>query len=173
MPLLRPPFVLAALAALSLCACGDDDDGGGARRAAERPASPQPADLPPPLYDAHGALVPSGEVVSGVPLPRGLELVSERGRSHVYRTEVPLQKVQAYFGQRLNTPHVERVGEGAVFENAVVQSPTGQELRVTVSILPMVGGVRVEVRQLPLAPVQPMTESDYLEALRRDSKRWD
>lgn len=150
--------------------CGDDD--------ADRPARPPVEaearrEAPPPLYDAAGKLLPSGELFSGIDLPRGLTLLRDDDRIRVYRTEVPITDVQAYFGPRLRTPEVERIGEGVVYHSASVRSETGQTLEVTVSILPSAAGTRIELRRHPLPAAQPMTESDYRQALERDMRRWD
>lgn len=155
-----------------VAAAGCGDDGDARPTAGQRETEPDP-DVPPPLYDASGKLLPSGELFSGVDLPRGLTLVRDDDRIRVYRTEVPITRVQAYFGPRLRTPEVERIGEGVVYHGAAVRSETGQTLHVTVSILPSAAGTRIELRRHPLPAAQPMTESDYREALERDARRWD
>ena len=159
-----------ALSPVALAACGDDDD---ARPAPPRRQAREVPETPPPVYDASGRLLPSGETFSAIELPRGLTLLREDDRVRVYRTDVPVRDVQTYFGPRLNTPEVEQIGEGVVYHGATVRSETGQTLHVTVSILPSAAGTRVELRRHPLPAAQPMTEADYREALERDMQRWD
>jgi len=108
------------------------------------------------LYGPDGVPLPSDTDVAGLPLPRGLELSREDDRNHVYFTEVPLTKVQQYFGPRLQTMEVERIGAGVIYKAAVPKGVRGGQVKMDVSILPASGGrTRVEVAELPPAPVVP------------------
>ncbi len=108
------------------------------------------------LYDAEGQLRESDEVIAGLVLPRGLELDRHAGRRHVYRTSLPRTKLAAYFGPRLFTGAVDRVGgDGAIYRAATVQGVRGSAVRMDVSILPIGGRTRVEVFELPPVPVNP------------------
>ena len=108
------------------------------------------------LYDAEGQLRESDEVIAGLPLPRGLELDRHAGRRHVYRTSLSRAKLAAYFGPRLFTGAVDRVGgDGAIYRAATVQGARGSAVRLDVSILPIGGRTRVEVFELPPLPVNP------------------
>lgn len=130
------------------------------------------------LYDADGNLLPSDIMIAGLALPRGLEERPVRGaRRHVYRTNVPLAKVQAYFGPRLVTGHVDRLGDAAIFRRAVPRGVRGGIVHLDVGIHPIPrGGTRVEV--VELAPPTPPTQNSPSpeELLRRfdeDQRRLD
>lgn len=111
------------------------------------------------LYDADGNLLPSDTLIAGLALPRGLEERPVRGaRRHVYRTDVPLAKVQAYFGPRLVTGHVDRLGDAAIFRRAVPRGVRGGIVYLDVGIHPIPrGGTRIEV--VELAPPAPPTQN--------------
>jgi len=169
---LRLALSLAAL--LAAAACGDDgDDAEAARRSAsggDRPSSRADA----PVFGTDGQLLESDTVVAGLRVPRGLETVLDEERSHVYHSRVPLRKLQAYFGERLITGEVDRMGDGAIYRGAVPRGVTGGVVRMDVSILPMSRDrARVEIVELPPTPTNPLTEQQYNEALERDLRRWE
>lgn len=114
------------------------------------------------LYDSEGNLRESDEQVAGLVLPRGLELDRHSDRRHVYRTSLPRAKVAAYFGPRLFTGAVDRVGDGAVFRAATVQGVRGSEVRLNVSILPIGNRTRVEITELPPEPVSPPSPEELM-----------
>jgi len=162
-------------AALSLGGCGDDAD--GSREAT--PAVPQEeaaarAPAPEPLYGPGGELLGSGRRVAGLELPRGLEAEREERRRHVFRTRVPLTKVQRYFGTRLVTGQVDSIGDGAIYREATPQGVRGGVVKMDVSILPLGQGLaRVEIVEILPPPPNPPPESQVLERYRRDSQMWD
>ena len=80
----------------------------------------------------------------------------ETERDHVYTTRVPLTAVQKYFGPRLTTTDVSRVGAGIIYRVAVPRGVEGGQVKMDVSILPgSRGRTRVQVVELPPPPVVP------------------
>ncbi len=150
------------LLALLAVACGGNDD------ATETTPPPAPEEPPPvaptfhpedELYDAEGNLRESDEVVAGLRLPRGLQLDHEEERRHVYQTHVPIGKVVAYFGPRLFTGLVDRIGDGAVYRGATVVGVENAP-RMEVSILQTGSSVRVEIVELPPMPATPPSPAE-------------
>ena len=139
---------LVVTLAAALIACGGED-------VVEVPETvePPPAEPEAPrtgrrateLYGTDGQLLESGETVAGLRLPRGLESIREEERRHVYLTDVPLTKVQRYFGPRLLTGQVDRLGDGAVYRRATPRDAQGGTVYLDVSIIPTVGGTRVDI----------------------------
>ncbi|MGD8863043.1 MAG: hypothetical protein PVI30_23720 [Myxococcales bacterium] len=72
------------------------------------------------VYDAEGNLIPSGEVVAGVELPRGLELYRSFEGEWYYRTfKIRSEDLVRYFKPRLFTGQVNYTLNAAVtFKNA-------------------------------------------------------
>lgn len=123
------------------------------------------------IYDAHGELRESDVVVAGLRLPRGLEKKFELDRRHVYETHVPLTKVQRYFGPRLRTGNVSRVGEGATFHEATPRDTTGAIVKLDVSIVPAGEGlVQVNVYELPPPPAHPLSEAEIQAIVDREER---
>ncbi len=138
---------------------------GCGRQAPAPPAPPAPPSTedsetapsagPTALYASDGSLLPSGEVVAGLPLPRGLEPILSQGREHVYRSKVPLEKLQRYFGPRLLTGQVEPLGGGVVYRGARPRDARGGVVRLDVKLVPGAAGTRVEIVELPPEPEHP------------------
>jgi hypothetical protein len=166
-------FALAPLVALCLSACGSPEPTGEA--VFEAPSTPvaQPETGPAraSIYDANGDLREGDVVVAGLRLPRGLETKLELDRRHVYETRVPIAKVQRYFGPRLRTALVTRVGEGATFREAVPRGATGAVVKLDVSIVPAGEGlVQVNVYELPPPPAHPLTEAEIRAVVEREER---
>lgn len=117
-----------------------------AKAALEKAADEAPAEveLPPPLYDAEGNLLPSGQSIAWLELPRGLELQRQERNRHIYLSKQPLGRLQRFFGPRVLTGEITSVGEGTIYRAA--KSPRGEGPQMDVSILPSSRGVRVEIR---------------------------
>ena len=119
--------------------------------------SPQPAnaenegtpEVVEARFDDEGRLLPSDEFVAGVRLPKGLSLYRRTEREHIYRTELPIKKVLAYFGPMLMTGKVDRMGEGAVYRRASVLGAEMNPTKVDVSILKAGDLTRVAITELP------------------------
>jgi hypothetical protein len=155
-------FVLA-LCALSAMAC---DRAPAPARVAEGAPSPAEAEAPraprpPPLYDAQGRLLPSTTRIAGLTLPRGLEPLRATETEHVYRTDVPIDRLLAYFGPRLFTARVDPIAGGATYRRARPTEARGGEVFLDVSILPASdGGARVHVYELPPPPIDAERDVD-------------
>lgn len=156
-------------------ACGDGEAPSLPEEVAPPPAieRPPPPGQPDPLYDDEGQLLESSTRVAGLVLPRGLETVVDEERRHVYRTDVPIAKVQQYFGVRLVTGQVDTRPNGSVtYVDALPRGVRGGEVRLDVTIDPVVGsGTRVEVRERLPAPVDPPSEEEALRMLQEQMRR--
>jgi len=168
---------LATVLAAVVVGCGDDASRAEDQLWAPRDrAQAESEERAPPLYDAEGNLLPSGEKIAGLELPRGLAEQEElsQDRRHTFHSEVPMRKLQEFFGTRLITGEVDRLGGGAVYRNAVPKGVRGGVVRMDVSILPMRGGdTRVQIDELPPTPDNPPSEAEYLEALERDAREME
>lgn len=153
-------------------------------RQPEEEPSPQPGSTHPPpanaesegtsevveaLFDDEGRLQPSEEFVAGVRLPKGLRLYRRTEREHIYRTELPIKKVLAYFGPMLMTGKVDRMGEGAVYRRASVLGAEMNPTKVDVSILKAGDLTRVAITELP--PPSKFAPSAQ-ETRRKAQKSW-
>lgn len=122
----------------------------------------------PPLYDADGNLLESDVVVAGLRLPRGLDEARSEDRIHVYTSRVPTDKVARYFGVRLLTGQVVRVGQGAVFKAADVRGVRGGSIKLEVSVLAgSAAPTRVQITELPTAPARPLSDSEVRALLKQ------
>lgn len=139
--------------------------------AIERP-TPQ-AVAPAPLYGEDGELLESDTRVAGLTLPRGLETVLEDERRHVYRSDVPLTKLQRYFGVRLVTGQVDTRPNGSVtYVDALPRDVRGGEVRLDVTVEPVArAGTRIEVRERLPALVDPPSEEEALRMLEEQMRR--
>ncbi|MBX3248947.1 MAG: hypothetical protein KF901_17350 [Myxococcales bacterium] len=167
--------VLVAIACFGCGRCGGvQTDEGTPRSEAPDPEAPAGAQGEP-LYDANGDLLPSREVVAGLTLPRGLTKRPLAGeRRHVYVTQVPLAKVQAYFGPRLITGQVDRVGAGAVFRRAVPREARGGVVHLDVGVYPVPrGGARVEIYELPPVPQNQPPPEELMRRFDEEQRRLD
>lgn len=173
----RLVLVLVVVTLASIAACGDEE-----ARAPERGVTASSSEQPErgrrrerePLFGPDGRLLESDVVVAGLKLPRGLEETLEEERRHVYRTSVRLEAVQQYFGTRLLTGQVDRVGSGAIYRNAEPQGVRGGVVRMDVSILPLSDGkTRVEIVELPPPPAKTPPEAHVRQQLREHLQRLD
>lgn len=119
------------------------------------------------FYDAEGNLREGDEVIVGLTMPRGLT-PQERPeeRKHVYYTSIPIEKVVAYFGPRLFTGSVDRVGDGAIYRAARPVGVTENVVRLDVSVLKAGLRTRVEVVELPPMPASPPSPAER-------QRQWD
>lgn len=135
------------------------------------------AELPEPeepvresMFDAEGNLRESGESIVGLALPMGLQHERDAERRHIYSIQAPIQKVAAFFGPRLLTGTVDRIGDGAVYRGATIE---GSPVRVDVSILQTGSRVRVEVTELPPMPENPPDPEELMREWRENMHRLD
>jgi hypothetical protein len=125
------------------------------------PKADKPAALQ--LYDADGRLLPSDEVVAGLPLPRGLRFRSEQAGTRIYTSYVPLEKLQGYFGPRLITGKVKHGGGAITYVAAVPADARGGVVQLDVRLganLSRPGLSFVELREIPPTPENPPSEAE-------------
>jgi hypothetical protein len=169
-------LLVASLAAV-LIGCGGEDVIEVPETAEEPPAAepetPRTGRRAADLYGTDGQLLESTETVAGLRLPRGLESIREEERRHVYLTDVPLTKVQRYFGPRLLTGQVDRLGEGAVYRRATPRDAQGGTVHLDVSIIPTVGGTRVDIVELAPVPTKTLPPAEIERQMAEHLKRLD
>jgi len=126
----------------------------------------------PATFDPDGNLIESDADINGLILPRGVERTRTAGLMRVYRLYAPIDKVLRYFGPRLMTTQVDRIGGGAVYRNAIPRGVVGGEIVMDVSILPVGPSVvRIEITERAPLDLHPPTEAETLEKARRDFAR--
>lgn len=157
--------------ALALSAGCGSGEGGEALPEVVAPPPPPPTGAPAgeALYGPEGELLESDQRVAGLVLPRGLEHLVDEGRRHVYTTDVPITKVQQYFGVRLVTGAVDAPeGRGVTYRDAVPRDVRGGEVHLDVSIEPASGAeARIEIVELEPPPASPPSEAETIERARR------
>lgn len=170
--------VIASMVALGASACG------GGESAPELPEEVAPAPVLPldddarrreAIYGDDGEVLESTMRVAGLVLPRGVELVLDEERRHVYQSQVPLTKMQRYFGVRLVTGQVDaRPGGGATYVDALPRDVRGGEVRLDVTIEPSSAArTRVEIVERQPAPATPPSQEESLQQLRERMRRAD
>lgn len=165
-----------AFLALLLVACGREQApepvAVEAPEAAPARARPEGATSAPNerLYDEEGRLMPSDEFLAGLRLPRGMQFFRQDNLESVYRTELPLKDILAYFGPLLTTGKVDRIGEGAIYRHATVRGAEMNPTKVEVSILPAGKLTRVAILKIPPpskdAPPASETKAAYYKQVR-------
>jgi hypothetical protein len=149
--------VAAAAGALFVLGCGSDDGGTERKRAEskEDEGGEERASDGPKLYGPEGKLLESDRTIAGLTLPRGLDPHLEQEHRWVFYTDVPLEKVRQYFGPRLVTGKVDRMGQGHVYRQAVPRDVQGGVVKLDVSIAPGSSGTRVEIEEVRPEPRNP------------------
>ncbi|WP_236516883.1 hypothetical protein [Sandaracinus amylolyticus] len=163
---------------LVVIGCGDEPDAPVvSEEVAPAPVVPRTETraTPDPLYGADGELLESDEVVAGLRLPRGLRPILSQDRRHVYGSDVPLVKMQRYFGPRLVTGQVDTRPSGrATFVDAVPRDVRGGEVRLDVTIEPASGtATRVEIVERMPAPISAPPEEETLREAREAWRQAD
>jgi hypothetical protein len=162
----RPGLLLVSLSVL--VACGEAEAPVAPTSVVPPPApeeiEPEPG-TPPSVTDAEGALLESDVVVSGLTLPRGLEVVTDEDRRHVYRTRSTIDQVVAYLGPRLSTAEVTRADRGEVTYGAARPTGATSGPRMDVSISPTSG--RWTRLEIVLEPETALGEPSEEEVRRR------
>ena len=126
-------------------------------------------DDPSHLFADDGTLLESNQRLLGLALPRGLTERYVAGRQHTYESNVVAEKLQQYFGPRLVTGNVERIGEGVVYRNATVRGSSAST-RVDVAILPLANHrYSIAITELYVPPAHMPNEQLIEDALRRQS----
>lgn len=161
-------FILVAIVTSFGFACSDDPiPTPGFREPESRRVPGRSFNPSDDLYDEEGNLREGDEEIVGLTMPRGL-VPQERPeeRKHVYFTNVPIEKVVSYFGPRLFTGAVDRVGDGAIYRGARPVNVTENVVRLDVSVLTVGTRTRVEVVELPPIPENPPSPAEL-------QRRWD
>ncbi len=123
--------------------------------------------LPPRIFDADGKLYPSKEYAGGVAMPVGVELFRADELTRVYRIRAPIDRVLEYFGPRLMTGNVQRIGDGAVYKRASVKGAEVNPTKIDVSILEIGSNlVRIQIREIPPGPEYAPSASQTKSAAR-------
>ncbi len=155
-------------------ACGDETGTGASNTVPLAERSKNQKGAKDELYDAEGNLLASGKKVAGLTLPRGLEPSTKRARSRSYTTKVPLNKVLRFFGPRLQTGTVDRIGQGIIYRQAIPRGVKGGVVKLDVSVLPSSkGGARVEIVELPPPPKTTPNRGQLAKEMDRALKRLD
>jgi len=91
------------------------------------------------IFDPQGELIPSGERVVGLELPKGVKLYRELEREHFLEApRITLAQLERYFAPRLEPAGITRTATSVTFESARIKdSPTSPLLTVR---LAKVGG---------------------------------
>lgn len=140
-------------------------------------AAPVAAPLPP-LYDAAGNLLGSGEMVAWLEVPRGLtKLPTSAGTFHAYRAQgIPSDRIQAFFGARLIAAKFEKLGASGVRLSGGIP-PSGSKPQQSLLDVAVVAGnapdeVSVQIVEHPyLMPAPKFTTADARNVLKQEQKR--
>lgn len=124
------------------------------------------ADNPNRVFGDDGELLESNLRIASLTLPRGLTPRFTAGRQHTFETTLPAEQVQRYFGPRLITGNVERIGDGAIYRSASVRGAPASAARVDVAILPLsTHRYSVSITELAVVPEHLPTEDAIRAAL--------
>lgn len=124
------------------------------------------------FFDRGGALLPSGTRVVGLELPMGLREVRQVEREHVFHTDVPVEKLEAYFLARVTPTEVARVGRGVILRRASPKGVRGAVVPLDIRILPRSPrGVRVDLTELPPVPTKRLNEGQIRQILIEEQRR--
>ncbi len=174
---MRLTFISVLSVLLVATACGEDDPIPTPGFQAEEPRRVPGRSFNPrdDLFDEEGNLREGEEVIVGLTMPRGLDKDEERSRDrrHVYFTNLELEKVVAYFGPRLFTGAVTRIGDGAVYRGARPVNVRENPVLLDVSVLTAGTRTRVEVVELPPVPQNPPSAAELERRWNEMQKRLD
>jgi hypothetical protein len=87
------------------------------------------------IFDPQNELIPSGERVAGLELPRGLKLYRELDREHFLEApRITREQLERYFAPRLVPSGITRTATSVTFESAQIKdSPTSPLLTVRIA----------------------------------------
>jgi hypothetical protein len=150
----------AALLLPGLCACGKDEQ--ETRRALLRPVDVRQKQIAERekrrLFDANGELIPSGEKIAGLELPKGLELYRSFENEWYYEAKrINMGQLDRYFAARLDPLALERNATHVLFANAHLRSDPAARL-VSVRLASLVANqvtTDVYIRQSPPVRTYP------------------
>ena len=170
----------AAMALVCLVACGSSNvasEPQAKKPVANVAAKPvAPAAPAPPPYDGAGNLLPSGEHIAWLELPRGLTVTKVALADHhaFLAHGVPADRILAFFGARLIANRVEKVS--AAGQRLVGGIPPGGSLPkqtiLDVSVIPGAAGtVSVYIEEHPYVPPAPSFTSDDARSLLKEQQK--
>ncbi|MDH5673370.1 MAG: hypothetical protein OEZ06_14545 [Myxococcales bacterium] len=127
------------------------------------------------LFDAQGKLLPSGETVAELPIPRGMLLIKSGKYEWVYQSErVGIEALTDYLGPRLFTGNVDRRSDGSTTYVAARIKEKPKAPPVTVRAARLSGArhaSRLHIRQA--APVEkPALSREQAEELLRERRAY-
>jgi len=169
-------LLLSGLSA-GLCACSSDEQ--ETRRTLLRPVDVRQKTIAEHekrrLFDANNELIPSGEKIAGIDLPKGLELYRSFENEWYYEARrINLGQLDRFFGARLDPLAIDRNATHVTFENASLRSDPSAR-RVTVRIAGLIGhrtASDVYIRQTPPIRKYP-SESQSAAQIEARRKRAD
>lgn len=163
--------IVASVFGLLACS-GRDDQAVKVRDPAADLAKLEPAPTkvaPVSIYGPDGALLASTEKIGVVVLPMGLTPDASAPDQFEFDSQVPIEKLVAFFGDELETAVVERVGNGAIYRNAKVRGHAGPE-RYDVTVLPGRRAQHVVIRPRKEPPPLP-SEAEILKKLNEELRQ--
>lgn len=121
------------------------------------------------LADAEGNLLPSSETIAGIVLPRGYKPKYVLEREWTYDGELPFNRLEQYFLQRLNATIEHPAGMLTRFARArPVGEPNAPPVLVEVSPVPgREDWSRIHIQQSPPMPEHPMSAEEIAAGLER------
>jgi hypothetical protein len=165
----RPLCVALLLSGLcaGLCACGSDEQ--DTRRSLLRPVDTRTKAIAEQakrrLFDANGELIPSGEKIAGLELPKGLELYRSFENEWYYEARrINLGQLDRYFAARLDPLGIDRNATHVTFENAALRDDP-KARRISVRVASLIGHHTVSdvyIRQTP--PIRQYPSESQAEA---------
>jgi hypothetical protein len=126
------------------------------------------------LFDAAGELIPSGEKIVGLELPKGVELYRSFEHEWYYEAKrINLGQLDRYFAARLDPLGIDRNATHVTFENATLRDDP-KARRVTVRIASLIGHTTVSdvyIRQAPPIRQYATTEAQAEAQIEERRKR--
>ena len=136
----RPTLRCLLLGSLALtAACGDAPPEVVQRKALLRPDEVRQRRIEAieqrRIFDAQGELIPSGERVAGLEMPKGLKLYREVDREHFLEApRITREQLDRYFAPRLEPASITRTATAVAFESARIKdSPLSPLLTVRIA----------------------------------------
>ncbi len=166
---------LAGLACLIACGTSTYDE----TRIRTRPPVPKAVQVvtaAPVLYDAAGNLLPGEGRVAWLELPRGLNEIPNlpKGIRSYWAEDVPVDRIQAFFGARMIADSVTNESGGTHFERGRPETGvTPETVRIDVSVLRTgQNSVRVDIEEhIPLPLTRMITDAEARRLAKEEFRR--
>lgn len=153
---LKQVILFSMLSSLGACSetvtKGELSPGTNVQAKAEKQAKPQPAfRIEDRYYDLKGDLRESENAEFGIKMPLGLKEISRTETSAVFRSFLPIEKFLAFFGPRLLTGRLEKVGRGAIYRGVNTEiEGDARRIDLRVVLFPP-SKTEIDIRLLPKA----------------------